>query len=359
MKQQMKIKWWWYVLTHWEQWHYNVKYVLFAPAWIWYSLRARSFYFFTPANPTLTFGGFEGGPKKEIYDLLPKGSFPNSIYINPAQPLEQVTQAMSAAGLSFPVAVKPNIGMMGLLFRKIDNAEELSLYHHTMTVAYILQELVYYPMEVSVFYYRQPGSAKGNITGFVRKEALEVVGDGHATLATLMEQLVNRPGFYLDEWKAKHRDQLEEVIPAGEVYKLSWVANLSRGARLVNLEHEKDAALLAVFDGISHAAQHLYYGRYDIKCTSVADLKQGKNFSILEFNGTGAEPHHMYGNGNSLWAAFKIVVHHWQMMFTIARHHHRRGVPYKTLREGIAFTRGANRYFKYLKELDKKIPVFH
>lgn len=353
------MKSWWYKLTHWEQWHYNIKYALFSPAWLWYSLKAGSFYFFAPANPTLTFGGFEGGPKKEIYGLLPEGTYPASIYINPGIPLQEVEEKMAEAGLMYPVAVKPNIGMMGLLFRKIDNRNELATYHQTVTVEYILQELVEYPMEVSVFYYRMPGDQKGRITGFVKKEALEVVGNGSSTLEALMQQLVNRPGFYPDEWKRKHQGRLGNIIPPGEIFKLSWVANLSRGARLINLEHEKDEKLLAVFDAISHAAGHLYYGRYDIKCASVADLKRGKNFSILEFNGTGAEPHHMYGNGNTLWGAFKIIVHHWRALFSIARHHHRQGVPYPTLREGLQFTRGANKHFNALRELDKQLPLFH
>jgi hypothetical protein len=114
-----------------------------------------------------------------------------------------------------------------------------------------------------------------------------------------------------------------------------------------------------VFDAISHAAKHLYYGRYDIKCTSINDLKEGKNFSILEFNGTGAEPHHMYGNGNNLFGAFKIIVHHWHMLFSIARYHNRQGVKYKSLQEGLRFTRSANKHFKKLRALDKKMPVFH
>lgn len=355
----MRLKRAFYVLTHWEQWHYNVKYALVSPVWIWYSLRAWSFYFFTTANPTLTFGGFEGGPKKEIYELLPEGTYPRSIYIEPSWPLQKVETEMVSAGLSYPVAVKPNVGMMGLMFRKIDTAEELSLYHQTMTATYILQALVLYPMEVSVFYYRMPDEEKGTITGFVRKDALEVVGDGVSTLGTLMLQLVNRPGFHLEEWKAKHRNRLQEVIPAGELFKLSWVANLSRGARLVSLASEKDEQLLQVFDGISHAAKHLYYGRYDIKCTSVAELKQGKNFAILEFNGTGAEPHHMYGDGNNLFQAFAIIVRHWQVLFSIARYHHKRGIKYKTLKEGIRFTRRSNKHFNHLRELDKRMPVFH
>src|SRR5688572_16834027 len=128
------MKRWWYKLTHWEQWHYNVKYVLLSPVWLWYSLRARTFYFYTPANPGLTFGGFEGGPKKEIYERIPAEMYPTTIYIEPGCPLEEVEGKMKTAGVAYPVAVKPNIGMMGLMFRKIDNSEELSVYHQTMTV---------------------------------------------------------------------------------------------------------------------------------------------------------------------------------------------------------------------------------
>lgn len=347
------------MLLHWELWHYNVKYALLTPAWLWYSIRAGSFYFFSPANPTLTFGGFEGGPKKEIYDHLPVETYPKTIYIQPAWTIHEVEALVKESGFNFPVAVKPDIGMMGLMFRKINKLEELALYHETMTTEYILQELVQYPIEVSVFYYRMPGQQKGNITGFVRKEALEVMGDGKSTLEKLIEGLEGRPGFKVEEWKLKHRNRLREVIAAGEIFKLSWVANLSRGARLVSLEDEKDERLLQVFDNLSHRAKHFYYGRYDLKCSSVSDLKEGKNFYILEFNGTGAEPHHMYGNGNNLLQAFVIIVYHWNKLFTIARYHHKKGIKYPSLKQGITFTKKANRHFKKLRELDAQMPVFY
>lgn len=348
------------VLTHWELWHYNVKYGLLAPLWLWYSLKARSFYFFTPVNPTLTFGGFEGGPKKEIYDCLPAETYPKSIYINPLWALSKLESVIEENRFCYPFAVKPNIGMMGLMFRKIDNKEELAIYHNTITVEYILQDLLLYPMEVSVFYYRFPNQLKGTITGFVKKKALEVRGDGKSTLGNLMNQLTGRPGFKAGEWKNKHWNRLEEIIPNGEVFKLSWVANLSRGARLISLEKEKAESLLRLFDGLSHASKNLYYGRYDIKCTSVADLKEGKNFSILEFNGAGAEPHHMYGNGSNLLQAFKIINHHWKVLFAIAKYNHiNKKIKYPKLREGLLFTKRANKHFKHLRELDAKMPVFH
>ena len=266
---------------------------------------------------------------------------------------------MVESQLIFPVAVKPNVGMMGLMFRKIDNVDDLAVYHQTMTVTYILQELINYPIEVSVFYHRSPDSLKGTITGFVRKEALEVTGDGTSTLQQLMKELESCPSFKKQEWEIKHRSRLQEVIPAGEIFKLAWVANLSRGGKMVNIEDQKDEKLLQVFDELSHFSGQLFYGRYDIKCTSVEDLKAGRNFSILEFNGTGAEPHHMYHNGNNLLQAFQIIMFHWKVMFNIARYHHKKGVPYKTLQEGLRFTKTSNRHFNHLRVLDAHMPVFH
>jgi hypothetical protein len=346
-----------YVLTHWEQWHYNVKYYLLAPVWIWYSLKAGSFYFFVPANPGLRFGGFEGGPKQEMYSHLPEDLYPRSVYVGPSADFINLLEQIQRSGIGFPLAVKPDTGMMGLMFRKLDHEEELKLYHQVMEKEYIVQDLATQPMEVSVFYYRFPEAASGTITGFVRKEALEVVGDGQSSLQQLLKQLVNRPGFKEEEWKNKHKDRLHEIIPAGVVFKLSWVANLSRGARLVNIEDQKDKKLLAVFDRISHFSG-FHYGRYDIKCHSIDELKEGR-FTILEFNGAGGEPHHMYGNGHDLFGAFRIIIHHWDVLYRIAKMHARMGVPYWSLGKCIRFQKKANRHFRRLKELDKKMEVFH
>ena len=70
--------------------------------------------------------------------------------------------------------LKPDIGTMGFMFRKIDNINQLKKYHNKMPSDYIIQELITYPLEVSVFYYRFPNQQKGTITGFIKKEFLEV-----------------------------------------------------------------------------------------------------------------------------------------------------------------------------------------
>ena len=344
----------WYRLAYWETWDYRVKLIPLIPVWLWHCGRAGSWWFFTPANPTLTFGGFEGETKREMYEQLPPNLCPKSIYILPTTSADDVETAVATHFNAYPVAVKPNVGMMGLLFRVINSANELRLYHEQMPVEYIVQELITYPIEVSVFYYRLPGQPTGTITGFVRKDFLEVTGDGQSTLWELIQQY-SRVRFRLDEMRAKHANRLDDIIPEGTVYCLSNALNQTRGGRLVSLAHEKDDRLLGVFDALSHYAGHFYFGRYDIKCASIDDLKAGLNFSILEFNGAGAAPHHVYGNGNSLWQAYRIVLHHWSVLARIARQNHTGGVPYWPFKRGWHQIKTAQIHLRVLKKSDRAI----
>jgi hypothetical protein len=345
-----------YQLTHWETWDYRIKLVPLLPVWCWHCLRSGSCWFFTAANPSLTFGGFQGETKREMYEQLPPGTYPRSLYISPDLSAETAERQVIDAGYTHPFAVKPDVGMMGLLFRRIDTPAAFRQYHRAMPVDYIVQELIDYPVEVSVFYYRFPGAVSGTITGFVRKEFLEVVGDGQSTLGALIEGY-ERVQFRLAEIRAKHADRLDYVVPTGERYCLNYALNLTRGGRLVSLASEKDADLLRVFDDLSHYTGQFYFGRYDIKCRSVADLKQGKHFSIIEFNGAGAAPHHVYGNGHSLWQAYRIVLHHWQMLFEIARENRRLGVPCWTFWRGWDFLKASELHVQRLRRLDNQMVI--
>jgi hypothetical protein len=305
----------------------------------------------------LTFGGFEGENKMEMYNLLPQGSYPRTSLIDPSMSANAVQELLRANDLSFPVAVKPDIGRMGLMFRKINSISALMKYHDRMIVDYVIQEFINYPLEVSVFYYRLPNEQKGTITGFVRKDCLSVTGDGISTLYDLMLRYP-RVQFRLRELNAKHASMLNHIIPSDKNYILCDALNLSRGGKLVSLEHEKNNELLALFDGLSYAGD-FYFGRYDIKCQSIEDLKKGKNFSILEFNGSGAEPHHVYGNGNSLVEAITILLAHWEVLRRIAVLNHKKGIPYWGFREGIRHLLKARKHFRILKRLESNSPNRH
>jgi hypothetical protein len=340
-------------ITHWETWHWFVKYIPMIPHWISYCIRSGSLWFFTASNPMLTFGGFEGENKKEMYKALPLGTYPKGFFVTPNTSFSEVETTLQSHNFQFPCAVKPDIGQMGILFRKIDSYAELQRYHQVMKVDYIIQEFIDYPIEVSVFYYRFPNESKGTITGFVKKEYLSVTGDGKSTLLELIRSYP-RVQFRQEEMREKHSENLHTIIPQGQEYILSHALNLSRGGKLVSLEHEKDEKLLRVFDKLSHHTGFLY-GRYDIKCASIDDLKNERNFSILEFNGSGAEPHHVYGNGNHVFRAISVLLDHWNILFRISRANHKRGIPYWDFSRGLDHLKKTKEHFSLLLKLESQL----
>src|SRR6476620_8401385 len=103
----------WEKLTNWELWPFNLIYAPLGPLWLWYAAKARCFWFFTPTDPTLTFAGFEGEGKKEMYDLLPEGSYPKTVYIHTKQSFDDVKRLLAQNGLTYPLCVKPESGLKG------------------------------------------------------------------------------------------------------------------------------------------------------------------------------------------------------------------------------------------------------
>jgi hypothetical protein len=341
-------------LRNWEQWPFWMRYLNITPMWVGYCIRARSPWFFTPSNPTLTFGGFEGESKREMYEQLPPDSFPDTVYITPGVSFEKVRSDVEAGGIRFPCIVKPDVGMAGILFRKIGNWEELETYHSKMPVDYLVQALIPYAIEYSIFYYRYPGQERGVITGFLEKEPMSVTGNGRDTLLQLMEAHPNAK-YRLDELKPKHAGHLADILPAGEKRFLTYAANLNRGGRFINRHADIDDRLTRLFDDLNLHSKHFYYGRYDLKAASLEDLKAGRNFQLLEFNGSGAEPNHVYQQRLTLRAAHREILRHWKVLYEISKINRKKGVAVWPLMKGWRFLQASARHFKLLKALDEQI----
>ncbi|MFN2457556.1 MAG: hypothetical protein ABR502_05090 [Chitinophagaceae bacterium] len=347
----MSWKRFWDKWSNWELWPMKVRYFPIAPVWLWYSLRSWSFWFFTPSNPTLTFGGFEGERKSEMYEQLLPGIYPNTIYIHPGSSFQEVQKAVFEHGFAFPFIVKPDIGRGGVLFRVIENERQLKTYHQRVPVDYMIQSLVKYPVEFSVFYYRYPDQQKGVITGFLRKELLEVMGNGKNTLWELiLKHPIAKHRFA--EMRIRHEEHLNEVIAEGKKYYLSHAANLSRGGRFINLKNEIDEQIHHVFDDLNHFSKTFYYGRYDLKAASLDDLKSGKNFSILEYNGSGAEPNHIYNSNYTLLGAYAEIIKHWKVLFEISRYNYKKGIRYWPFLKGLRFLKGCKKHYRLIKKSD-------
>ena len=351
----MYLKWkrFWEALFNWELWPFALRYLYISPVWLWYCVRSGSLWYFTSSNPTITFGGFEGEGKKEMYAQLPNGIYPKTVFFQPHVPLEQVLADVKEAGFTFPVCTKPDVGMKGLLFRKIDSELELAIYHNLAPSEYMVQELIAFPLEVSVFYYRYPNREKGVITGFIQKVPLEVKGDGVKTLLQLIQEHP-KAKYHEKDLRLKYVYYLNEIIATDVRFQLSYAANLNRGARFINLQHQIDEDLHLVFDALSHTT-NFYYGRYDIKCKSIDDLKKGQQYSILEFNGSGAEPNHVYNAGYSLFGAQAVFLQHWKVLFEISRYNHQQGFRYWSFYRGLQFTKAAKKHLRLLEQYERKI----
>lgn len=341
-------------LTNWEAWPFKLIYAPLIPVWIYYTFRSRAIWFFTSSNPKLTFGGMDGEPKKEMYDLLPPDFYPTTFNAYPKQDFADVLSMLDKKKITFPLIVKPEIGGQGILFRKIEDAGELELYHSKVPVEYIVQQMVSYTMEVSVFYIRYPDEQKGKITGFLHKIPMHVTGNGEETLGMLISRhpKANR---HLSGLRIRHDQQWNDILANGERYMLSYAANHNRGAQFIDLRSEIDERLVAIFDKISLSIDDFFYGRYDIMCNSIEDLKEGKNFSILEYNGCGAEPNHFYDTGYSLTSAYREILMHWKCLFEISEHNRMNGVKPWSYRKGRRFMAKTNRHFRIMREADRKI----
>lgn len=341
----------WDKITNWERWPFVVIYAPLGFAWAYYACKAKAFWFFSNVNPTLEFSGFEGEPKKEMYEQLPVNLYPKTLFIKAGTDFQRVQAAIINAGIEYPFVTKPDVGMQGILFRKISKEKDLFDYHQNVPVDYLVQEFVDLPLEFSVFHIKYPGQTKGKVTGFILKEYMYVEGDGVSTLLQLIEQHPKAQDRTLEMTK-KHEANLAKVLEKGEKYTLSIAGNHNRGARFINLHREIDAKLCNVFDAISNKVGPFYFGRYDLKCTSMEDLKAGKSISILEFNGAGAEPNHIYDCGMSYVEALKEIVRHWRDLYQIGQINEKNGIPYWNFKKGYRYLRKASRFFDTLRQYD-------
>ncbi len=338
-------------IFYWQNWHYHIKYIPLIPVWVWYCIKSRSLWFFTPANPKLTLGGMEGETKEEMYKQLPEYSYPKSVFVKEAENFPLVKEKMDNSALKFPVAVKPNVGMMGLMFRIINSNKELENYHKVIASQYVIQEVIYYPLEVSVFYYRHPSQKKGTVSGFLSKEVPQVTGDGISTLLKLIRADKNMHS-NAKVLEIKHYKNINKVIPLGEVYVLSNASNRGQGGKLISLQHEINEKLVEVFDELSLYKNNFFYGRYDIKCNSIEDLKEGKNFTILEYNGCGSGTQQIYAYPYSFFEALKIILHHWKVLFNISRYNKEKGIKEYRFLPGAKVIIKSRKNYKALKKLD-------
>lgn len=341
-------------LLHWEYWSMTAVYGLIYPVFAFLCIRSGFRYFFTAANPRIPYGGFLMEPKQEIYDSLPAGYSPGTIRAQPGADPEALLAQLRAKDIGFPVIIKPDIGMRGLAVKKAADAEALRKITACYDLAFLVQEFIPYSKEAGVFYYRFPGEVKGKISGIVAKEFVEITGDGKQNLYALLQN-DKRYLLQLPALEKEYGEDLQAVPAAGERKLLVPYGNHARGARFLDHSHLISPQLEKTIDLFCRQVPDFYYGRLDIRYESWEKLEQGKNFSVIELNGAGSEPTHIYDPRHSLFFAWKEIIRHWLLLFRISRLNHKKGHPYMTLAEGRQMFRANNRYVKKLEALHQRL----
>jgi hypothetical protein len=104
-------------------------------------------------------------------------------------------------------------------------------------------------------------------------------------------------------------------------------------------------------DQITSGIRGFNFGRLDIRFRDWESLRNARDFMIIEVNGAGAEPTHMYDPDHSIFFAWKEIVRHWWIMTTVCIKNHEQGAPYLSLKEGREMFRKYNVIRKQIKEI--------
>jgi len=272
--------------------------------------------------------------KIEIYDLIPQQYYPKTQFIKTNTSLDEVLTVIKSLQLNYPLILKPDMGLRGNGVKKVTNLEELKAYHAKADFNFLIQDLIPFENEVGIFYVKLPNESKGKITGIVSKEYLIVEGDGTSTIEQLIKK-TPRFEFQLKSLKKEYKDKLLKVLLKGERLNLVPYGNHARGAKFIDSSDLISEKLNEVIENISTNISEFYFGRFDIMYNTFEELERGENFAIVELNGSGSEPTHIYDPKHSIFFAWKELAKHITYMYKIGQYNNNRGFKFLTNKEGM------------------------
>lgn len=307
----------------WPGWLFYTPVVLF---WILNACRYRSATLPALANPRIDAGGICGESKNDILHLAGPIAQPwiadytgmtTSGHVD-GNDLAIAEAAMAARGLAYPVVAKPDMSCNGVGVRVIENAAALKEYlaGFPRATRLQLQTLVIHEGEAGIFYIRHPGAPHGRITSVTLKFPPTVTGDGKRSLRELIaaDARLNAVSRLL----LKKLGGKAERIPApGESVRLVFVGNHCRGSTFKDGMSIVTPALTAQIDAIARDIADLYFSRIDLRYNSLEDLRAGKNFKIIEINGSGSEATHIWDPQMTLREAYATQFFHYGEAFKI------------------------------------------
>jgi membrane protein DedA with SNARE-associated domain len=313
-------------------------FVFYTPVYLyllWQGLRHRSLTLPALANPAMENGGLWGESKRDLFEslggsgrqwLAPYVSLRRGGPSDVGRDVDDALAQSADAGIALPFIAKPDIGCQGNGVRIIEDRDQL--YHYLAAFPpgqrLIVQQLVDKPGEAGVFYFRYPGEARGRISSLTLKFAPSVRGDGLSTIEKLVR--ADRRAGRIAPLYLKRLGQDARRIPAeGEEVRLVFVGNHCKGSIFRDGGRLVTPALTRRIDDIARCIPDFYFGRFDLRFSSLAGLQEGEDLTLIEFNGSGSEATHVWDADMSLVSAYRDLFRQMRIMFAIGAENRRKG----------------------------------
>jgi membrane protein DedA with SNARE-associated domain len=317
-------------LRHWEFWPAWMFYPPVVLYCLWLGLKYRTLIAPTLANPGIFAGGIVGESKiATLRDMVANSpEFTAEAAVLAGGTLAERTKSLEAIRrrlqFSLPFILKPDVGQRGAGVKLIRSDEQAEVYLNQTSAPLLVQRYAPGPFEIGVFYYKFPNETQGHIFAITEKIFPSLTGDGQSTVAELIWK-DKRARFMAKKYLGRLKGRENEVLATGEQLKLVEAGNHAEGCIFRDGMHLLTPALAARIDEISQKLSGFYVGRYDIRFSSIDDLKEGRNFKIVELNGAASEATSIYDARNSLLSAYRTLFRQWDLVFAIGVANRKRG----------------------------------
>jgi hypothetical protein len=318
----------WYI--KWTQFEYWPTWLLYLPSLFYYAflaIRSKSLSYFTIVNPKIYLGGFHGESKADIFRMLPAYAIPKWFTFNASSTLKEIQYNLIQHAISYPFILKPDDGCRGQGVHKVETESELIALLKQVKADYIIQSYVDFELELAVLYHKFPNQSKSGITSIAIKEFMSVKGDGKKSILDLMEH-EDRFRFQIEKEKMKLGEGINVVPKLNEVVLLEPIGNHCRGTKFLNGNDLITPELVKVFDRIMNGVEGINFCRFDMRVKDLESLYKGENLSILELNGVGSDPAHIYDPSMKWLPAMRAINQNMKIVFDISKLLHQQGVKY-------------------------------
>jgi len=312
---RLRLSAWYGRWRRWEFWSAWWVYLPLLPAIVWHALRSGHPMGFTAVNPAIPAGGAVGESKSQIlsamnsdrvlaFQLLPPGTAPERV--------AALEAFMRRVATTYPIILKPDIGERGTGVRLIRDAAGAREYLSRFQSPVLAQVYHPGPHEVGVFYARYPGESKGRILGVTSKHFPAVVGDGRSSLRELIWRHP-RLRFQAQVFLRRLGPDAKIVPAAGESRRLGVIGNHCRGTMFTDAPALATPQLAAALDELTIQSNGLDFGRFDLRYADEAELRTGREFGVVEFNGVFAENTTIYDPDCAFWSGQRKLREQWRL----------------------------------------------